>query len=476
MLPRPGRRRVAVEVPAAPDGYGASVPTDLLPTTRRALLHRLATTQHDGRAPSVAAGVVRDGALAWSDVRGEVDGGVAATYRIGSITKTFTAVLVLQLRDAGRLALTDTVADHLPEVGGQQTLLQLLSHSAGLTAELPGAWWERVPGGGFDGVAGALTGEPARLTPGARLHYSNVGFALLGEVVARRSGLPWAAALQTRLLDPLQLHRTTLAPQAPHADGWAVHPHADVLLPEPASDTGAMGPAGQLWSTVGDLARWATFLAGDTGDVLSQDTLEEMRQPAAVDDGPAWTTAWGLGLQLRRVAGRRLVGHGGSMPGFVAALWTEPDTGDGALALANATSGVAVTALADGLLQVLAEQEPTLPPVWTPAPADPALLALTGTWYWGTSACVVSVEGVDRLRMSAVGGGRSSRFRCTGPDELTGLDGYYAGERLRVVRGADGRPTHLDLVTFVLTRRPYAPAQVVPGGVAEGGWRAPQPG
>jgi CubicO group peptidase (beta-lactamase class C family) len=315
------------------------VPDDLLPTTRRALLHQLALSQREGRAPSLVAGVVREGRLAWSDVRGEVDGGTDAAYRIGSLTKTFTAVLVLQLRDEGRLQLSDPVGQHLPEIGGAVTLLQLLNHSAGVTSELPGAWWERVAGGDFPALAAALAGEPSRLEPGARLHYSNVGFGLLGEVVARLRGTSWAEALRTRLLDPLQLTRTTLLPEPPHAAGWAVHPHADVLLPEPAHDAGAMAPAGQLWSTVGDLARWARFLGGDTGGVLDPLTLEEMRQPGPVDDAPAWSTAWGLGLQLRTVDGRRLVGHGGSMPGFVAALWVEPTTGDAAVALANATSG-----------------------------------------------------------------------------------------------------------------------------------------
>jgi CubicO group peptidase (beta-lactamase class C family) len=447
------------------------MPTDLLPTTRRALLHRLALAQSAGRAPSLAAAVVRDGGVAWSAVRGEVDGGTETAYRIGSITKTFTAVLVLQCRDDGLLDLTDPVGRHLPEVGGRQTLLQLLCHAAGITSELPGPWWERVDGFGFAELADALTGAPLPFLAGARFHYSNVGFALLGEVVARLRGTSWAEALQTRLLDPLGMTRTSVVPAPPHADGWAVHPHADVLLPEPATDTRAMAPAGQLWSTVADLARWAAFLSGDTGDVLDPGTLDEMRQPASVDDGTPWSTTWGLGLQLGQVDGRRLVGHGGSMPGFVASLWTDPTTGDGAVALANATSGVAVGELTRDLLGVLDEHEPPLPRAWTASPVPPALLELTGTWYWGTAPSTLSVEGADLLRLTAAGGGRSSRFRRSAADEFVGLDSYYAGERLRVVRDGAGGVSHLDLATFVLTRRPYEPAEVVPGGVDDGGWR-----
>ncbi len=446
--------------------------TALLPTTERALLHRLAVAQAQGRAPSLVAGTVREGGLVWAAARGA--GTVDAAYRVGSITKTFTAVLLMQLRDEGALALTDPLADHLPGVGGPATLLQLLTHTSGLPSELPGPWWERVPGPDPAGLLAGLDGEPARLEAGARLHYSNVGFALLGEVVARRRGAPWSQVLQERLLEPLGLRRTGPIPAPPAAAGWAVHPHADLLLAEPSVVTGAMAPAGELWSTVGDLAGWGAFLAGDTGDVLHPDTLEEMQEPAAVADEAAWTTGWGLGLQLLRVGGRRLVGHGGSMPGFVASLFVEPATGDGAVALANATSGVPVARLVQELLQTLAEQEPPLPRPWEPAAVPAGLLELTGTWYWGTAGFTLSVEGAGRLRLTPHdGGNRGSRFRPRPDGDWTGLDHYHAGERLRVLRGADGRPTHLDVNTFVLTREPYAPGEVIPGGLDPRGWHRP---
>lgn len=317
------------------------MPAALLDSTARALAHRVATLQRDGRAPSVVAGVVRDGELAWSGSAGDVDPGSASTtaYRIGSITKSFVAVLILQLRDERLLDLTDPVRRHLPEVEVPVTVAQLLTHTAAVTSELPGTWWERVDGGDFAAVAAALQGQPLRLAPGTRLHYSSVGFALLGQVVARLRDADWGQVLRERILDPLGMARTALQPTAPYATGWAVHPHADVLLREPDSETGAMGPAGQLWSTVADLARWAAFLAGRTDDLVSPDTLAEMRRLAAVDEAPPWTVGWGLGLQLRRVEDRTLVGHGGSMPGFVAAMWTDPDSGDGAVVMANAPPG-----------------------------------------------------------------------------------------------------------------------------------------
>ncbi len=121
----------------------------LLPTTARALLARTARAQRDSRAPGLVAGVVRDGGLAWSAARGDVAAPHRdVQHRLGSITKTLTAVAVLRLRDAGRLGLDDPLEQHLPGTAlGRATVAQLLSHTAGLSAESPGQWWERTPGG-----------------------------------------------------------------------------------------------------------------------------------------------------------------------------------------------------------------------------------------------------------------------------------------------------------------------------------------
>src|SRR5213592_1240558 len=122
-------------------------PEELLPTTRRALLHRIAVAQSEGRAPSLVAAVARDGELVWTGSRTSVDGhgpDEHVQYRIGSITKTFTAVLVLRLRDEGLLDLTDPLEKHLPDTGaGAVTIAELLAHTGGLAAETPGPWWER---------------------------------------------------------------------------------------------------------------------------------------------------------------------------------------------------------------------------------------------------------------------------------------------------------------------------------------------
>ncbi|GIH78113.1 serine hydrolase domain-containing protein [Planobispora longispora] len=448
----------------------------VLESTARALLRRIAVEQAGSRLPSLAAAVVRDGRIAWFGARGragDAEPTEATQYRIGSITKSMVAVVVMRLRDEGRLDLLDPVGKHIPGTPvGEVTIAQLLSHTSGLTAEPPGQWWERTPGMPFEELLALLGPEIARHRPGRRYHYSNLGFGLLGELVARHRGADWARAVRQEILQPLGMRDTTTRPRAPHATGYAVHPWADVLLPEPEHDAAAMAPAGQIWSTPADLARWAAFVAGDTGDVLAEATLAEMREPAAVDDGDAWTGGYGLGLQLARVGGRRLAGHTGSMPGFLATVWADPADRTGVLFLANSTAGVSRTLLTD-LLAVLDEHEPRLPAEWAPAEVDPELLELAGPWYWGPAPYALRLTGGRNLSLTPLNAvGRASRFTARADGAWLGMDGYYAGETLRPVRRPDGTLSHLDLNTFVFTRTPYDPAAEVPGGVDPDGWRS----
>src|SRR3712207_8479329 len=122
------------------------MPGPVLPTTARTLLARVARTQKDGRAPSLVVGVVRDGGLAWSAGRGDVaEPHTDVQYRLGSISKTVTAVAVLRLRDEGRLGLHDPPEEHVAGTPlGDRSVGQLLSHPAGAPSASPDARGERV--------------------------------------------------------------------------------------------------------------------------------------------------------------------------------------------------------------------------------------------------------------------------------------------------------------------------------------------
>jgi CubicO group peptidase (beta-lactamase class C family) len=435
---------------------------------------RLATEQSEQRLPSVVAGLVRDGELIWSGGRGKVDGSTPdadVQYRCGSITKTFIGVSVMRLRDEGALRLQDTVDRFLPDTGiGDLTIAQLMSHTAGMRAETGEPWWERTPGGDFEQLTRTTLRSGTRFDAGRRFHYSNVGFGVLGQIVATIRRRRWDEVVADELLTPLGMTRTTTRPQSPAASGFAVHPWADVLLPEPEHDAGAMAPAGQLWMTIADLARWTGFLSGHGPELLSADTLAEMREPRGINDirGDGWDGAYGLGLQVFNDDGKRWYGHGGSMPGFLAGFEFDDD-GDGVVEMCNATRGL--TDLGGELVKILREEEPRVPDEWTPEATPPAVLELLGAWYWGPYPYVLVAHG-DELELTAIGRGRESRFTPAGTEAWVGLDGYHTGEPLRVIRLSDGSISHLDLGSFVFTRTPYDSRADVPGGVDPGGWRA----
>lgn len=446
------------------------------PTIGRLFDARLTDAQRTSRAPSAAVALIGDGEVVWSAATGRTDGrpdGEKATtatqYRIGSITKTFTAVLTLRLVDDGLVSLTDTVAQHLPELADRipgVRVSELLTHGAGLPAETEGAWWERSHGRTWDELQSSIR---AVHRPGRRFHYSNVGFAVAGELVARLRDSTWWERLDAEVLQPLGLRDTTYAPAGNAAPGLAVHPYADLLHDEPDTDTLAMAPAGQLWSTVHDLAAFARFLVYGDERVLSDALRTEMQVPALINDDPgsAYTRAYGFGLDIINSGGQRFIGHGGSMPGHQSSLRIDPETGDGIVQLVNSTAGLSLDGIA--LVRELRERWPRTVTAWTADGTATDTRDIVGSWFWGPRAHLLTQEG-DRLRLAPVQGGRGSRFAADQGGGWVGLDEYFAGERLTVHRDETGAATYLDLGSFRFSRTPYDPAGDIPGGPGTG-WR-----
>jgi CubicO group peptidase (beta-lactamase class C family) len=419
-------------------------------------LNRLtAAAQRDGRAPSVVLAAGRDGKRLLFTGHGENPVPTAETqYRIGSITKTFTATLTMQLRDSGRLELDEPIGRYLPELANRTpTIRQLLTHTSGLQAEPDGPWWERNPGPTVEQLLAGVTNEKWALRAGRYRHYSNLGFGLLGAVIERVTGEPWRAVLRSRILDPAGLKDTGTNPRNPYATGYLVHPWEEEMRVEPIPDTQAMAPAGQLWSTAGDLLRWGAILATGHPDVLESDTAEEMCTLAAVVDPDQWTLGTGLGVQLNRVGERVYCGHSGSMPGYVACLAVHPESGFATVTFANCYTGVRVTTLAHNALTAILDTdiEPIEP--WRPAEsAPPELAPITGRWWWmGTEITIAYRDGglVD------VDGDQVARLVPVAPDVWQYVDGADRGEFLRVLRGPDGSVAALDIRTFVFTRDPW---------------------
>jgi CubicO group peptidase (beta-lactamase class C family) len=434
------------------------------PETLAAELDRLlATAQAEQRMPSVSACVFRDGEVIWERVLGVADvaSARAATsddvYRIGSITKTFTAVLIMQLVQAGRIDLEAPMRTYLPEAPIGPTVRMALSHLTGVQREPPGEIWESMQPPSREELIAGLEDAELVLRPGELWHYSNLAFALLGEIVMRVTGESYADVLQRRILDPLGLTRTSLRPDGPRASPYYVDPFADAVHDEPDPEvTESAGAAGWLWSTAADLARWGMFLADGNDAVLPKAALDRMARLQAMVDEERWSMGWGLGLALVRRGDRVLVGHDGAMPGFVAGLLVQRGERTGAAVLTNTGAGAGPLALAFDLAAAALDALPRTAELWVPAAIPSQLDGMLGQWWTEGSEIVLSLRG-GRFRADLTEGapGRNvSYFEADGPDRWRVVEGREHGELLRAVRADDGTVEKLYFATYPLTRTP----------------------
>ena len=425
--------------------------------------------QRDKRYASLAAAVLRDGELIWENAVGaaDVEAKVEATpdtqYRVGSITKTFTATAIMQLRDAGKLDLEDTLDKHVAGAAYRPSIRRLLSHASGLQRETHDDSWLTLRFAPPDALLETLDKAEMVLPAGARFHYSNLAFALLGIVVERVSGLPYGDYVRERLFAPLGLKRMSFEPEAPAAKGYVSQPYADGVWEAVDVETGAWASAGQLWGTVGDLCRWGAFLADPDEAVLAKKSAEEMRTVQVIDEHERWLSGYGLGLQLRRDGDRILAGHGGSMPGFIARLYYSPKDKVVAAALTN-ESQAALVPFGLSLVRSTVEEWPVAPEPWRAGEPPPdEVVPLLGVWF---------MEGAEIIFRW-----RDGRLEARSPDDADWqppavfekesgdrwrtVSGPEHGEALKVARGADGSIERLLWAGYPVTREP-------------GPWRAPE--
>ena len=216
--------------------------------TARALTARALIAQTDGRVPGLAAGVARKGRLEWFRGIGTIDldsPGDApdedTQYAVASNSKTFTAVAIMALRDEGRLDLDDTVEQHLSDSShAGVTIRQLLSHTSGMQREQVGDVFDTLGMPSREELlAGWSTAERVG-RPHDRWHYSNLGYAVLGEIIARLDGRPWEDAIRRRILDPLEMGRTGTTSSGRRAKGYYVPPFAVYLTEDAGNPNGLL--------------------------------------------------------------------------------------------------------------------------------------------------------------------------------------------------------------------------------------------
>ncbi len=386
VLPAPamfGQIALTVAILLAPSSLVAQPRT----SSRDAIIARwadsLARDVARDSAGAISAGIVVGDSIVWArgfgyaDVIRKVPADAQTVYRIGSISKSFTAVLLMQLVERGTVTLDDSVAQYFPEIGGLAerragtkgiTFRQLASHTAGLIREprLRGAatgpfeqWEQRIlesiPTTAFDTV------------PGARYQYSNIGFGMLGLALSRAAAAPFPDLVTSGIMRPLAMSSSgfVATPEIRRhlAVGYANRPGQAPDTVAPAREHAGRGykvPNGGIYSTVGDLGK---FIAGMTGasraPILSPASRAEMMKVQTPEDP---RRGYGLGFSITTTRdGRRIVSHGGSVSGYTAHLAFDPDARIGVILLRNYAGAVNLGARANALLGELVAAEPPPP-------------------------------------------------------------------------------------------------------------------
>jgi CubicO group peptidase (beta-lactamase class C family) len=274
--------------------------------------------------------------------------------RIASITKTFTATAIMQLRDQGKLQLDDPVAKHLPsfavrprEPGGHPiTIRHLLMHVSGLPREADFPYWTTQEFPTREAILDALRDQEQFFQAETRWKYSNLAVTLAGEIVTSVSGEPWERYVKQHILDPLGMTSTvTDAPAERLANLATAYGRRLPDLSRPPRISGVqtrgLAPAAGMASNVRDLAKYVAlqFRTGPAGgaQVLSGASLREMQRVHWLN--PDWQGGQGIGFQVRRAGDRTLVGHGGSLPGMRTQITFDARDKIGVIVLSNADDG-----------------------------------------------------------------------------------------------------------------------------------------
>ncbi|HEX2062750.1 MAG TPA: serine hydrolase, partial [Thermoanaerobaculia bacterium] len=413
--------------------------------------------------PGMSAAVVHDQKVLWSGGSGQADPAAnrAATpdtlYSICSVSKLFTSIAVMQLRDQGKLALTDPIAKHLPwftmkpaEGGREATIVGALTHSAGLPRESDFPYWT----GEFDfptreKIMERIAAQEPLYPSDRYFQYSNLGLTLAGEVVAARAGKAYDAYVRENILAPLQL--TATYPDVPVdekgkrlAQGFSARRRDGTRTPLPLFQTRGIAPAAGFASTANDLARFAMWqfhaYAAESDPVLDPRTLREMYRPHFVD--PSFETFWGVGFATWKDANTVFVGHGGSCPGYRTQFALDPEKKVGVIVMANA-NGVNTGRYAKALYDIIT---PTLK---SETKTDESLAPYVGSYdafpwdgetivvQWGDGLATVDAPNMEPMKVL-------ERLRKTGEHTFRRVrDDGTLGETIRFEMGPDGKATRL---------------------------------
>ncbi|WP_411699986.1 serine hydrolase domain-containing protein [Conyzicola sp.] len=385
------------------------------------------------RTPGVQAAVYFDGALQFSKAYGfaDVENGVALTsdhlFRIASHSKTFTATAILQLFEAGELRLDDPAGNFVPalvEAGSpvaEVTVRELLEHSAGVIRDgLDGDYWQHVRAfpDQAELIAMIIEGGDKAL-PGEGFNYTNVGYSLLGLIVAAASGRSYNDYVTAEIVDRLGLKNTGPELDALRADEYArgytgFHTTLD-RRPVDHVDTRAMAAATGFYGTAEDLVHYfAAHFPGDERLVKDSSKRMQQREQWLSDTATPGAAHYGLGMIIERIGDHRVVGHSGGYPGHITRSLFDPAAGLAISVLTNAVDGPAAE-LSNGVLRLIDAALVQTPALSLAAPAT-ARTDIPSARFTGRFANMWGVLDVVQL------GERLVSLHPGSPNPLDGLD------------------------------------------------------
>lgn len=449
-----------------------------------ALERFIAAEMRDKDLPAVSIALVDDQHIVWARGFGYANPAdstpatAETVHRVGSVSKLFTDIGIMQLVERGEIDLDAPVSRYLPEFrphnpfGREITLRQLTSHRAGLMREPPAGNYFETTEPTLAATVASLNGRQLIYQPELRSKYSNAGIAVVGYALERLEGEPFAAYLHRVVLAPLGLEHSAFAP-TPEVQRRLARAYMWTLdgrrFEAPTFQLG-MAPAGSMYASVLDLGRFLSALfaggSGAGGSVLQPRSLEQMWTPQYAQ--PGQRTGFGIGFAVSEMEGRRRVGHGGAIYGFATDLAALPDDRLGAAVVVtlDITNPVAERISQAALRLMLAtKQGQPLPEIRTTGrvPAERAT-ALAGRYAGGAR----SIELIERYGELFVDMPVRYRLRTFG-DTLVVDDRHAFGTRLLPL--ADGR---LVLGTDTLARTPQPKPPAAPqqwlGLIGEYGW------
>ncbi len=408
----------------------------------------------DKELPALSIALVDDQETVWAQGFGYADpeDGIAATaatvYRVGSVSKLFTDVAIMQLVERGELELDSPVTAYLPAFSPRNpyaeaiTLRQLMSHRSGLVREPPAGHYFDDTGTTLEATVGSLNSTTLVYEPTTRTKYSNAGIATVGYVLEHLRGEPFTDYVRRSVLEPLGMEQSSFAPEPDivrrlaDAFMWAYHGRT---FEAPTFQLG-MSPAGSMYAPVTDLARFMSALfaggVGPDGPVVSAATIDEMLTPQFAP--PDATTGYGIGFGLGMLDDQRVIGHGGAIYGFSTELAALPDAKLGAVAVANVdmTNAVVGRIVRYALRLTLAvRQGQPLPAAEVTQPVPAAEAGRIAGRYGRGDRVVEIVERPGGLYAWLRQPGMRLRLRVRG-DDLIADDRLSYGPRFELLDGA----------------------------------------